>query len=252
MSALGRFFITANGGKIMTSALFVSLTIAGSIMDQTAAVASPITPQTSMSQILADQALKTQVAETDQAVEVFHARLVERQQIAHRYQEALGVLACTVSNIEGIFALSHAELSARDKITTARRIIANNLAIARPMVVGKKDGTDAPASYGTTDAPIIVANPGRQDLVHDLQTYREQVDYLTDELDRAMTEVKYYHDEFAKAVNALDGIMKVKPEDAASIKLALAAFRDAKSWQTEFLEEMASTGEDALIMAGSR
>jgi hypothetical protein len=29
MSALGRFFITANGGKIMTSALFVSLTIAG-------------------------------------------------------------------------------------------------------------------------------------------------------------------------------------------------------------------------------
>jgi hypothetical protein len=207
-----------------------------------------------MSQILADQALKTQVAETDQAVEVFHARLVERQEIAHRYQEALGLLARAVSNIEGIFALSDAELSAPDKITAARHVIANNLGVARRMRFAEKKNasTATLASEGTPDATNIVANPGRQDLLDHLQTYREQVDYLTDELDRAMMEVEYYRDEFSKAANALDGIMKAKSEDAASVKLALVAFRDAKSWQTEFLEEMASTGEDALIVAGGR
>jgi hypothetical protein len=253
MSALGRFSITANGRKIMMSAVFLSLVVAEVALEHGSAMAAPIT----LSKVMSDEKLKSQVAEADQAVEADQARLVERQDVAHRCQEVHGVLARAVGNIEQIFELSNEEMSAGNKITVARSVIINNIDVARrARLIESLHVDDAvPVSFSGEDFKLqeIVAggNMGRQDLAADLETYREQVDYLTDELDRVLMETEYYRDEFSKAINALNEIVKANPEDASSVMKGLSAFRDAKAWQTEFFDEMATTGEDVLVMTGT-
>jgi hypothetical protein len=73
----------------MMSAVFLSLVVAEVALEHGSAMAAPIT----LSKVMSDEKLKSQVAEADQAVEADQARLVERQDVAHRCQEVLGVLA---------------------------------------------------------------------------------------------------------------------------------------------------------------
>lgn len=259
MTALSRFAGTTNGQKIMASALFLSLSL-GTALTVSSAQAAPFAGATSASSqaeasLPIDQ-LQQKVDEADEQVEVYHARLAENQSFNARYREGAVTLARAVRNIEPIFTLSNDEMPVADKLSQARRIILNNLSVARrSQALFDLAGPSAvPISEPASDRRLVIEraapgmiNTGREGLLADLRTYREQVDYMVDEMDRLAMETAYYRSESVKATNILNDLIQVTPLDETALRQGLAAFAAAHDWKEAFAAEMASTGGDPFL-----
>lgn len=253
MSALSRFNITSNGRKIMTSSLFLSIAIAGSAADHTAQAAPSSARSHLTSTTLSEEMLEAQVATANLAVEDLHARLVKSQKVVDRYQEVLTGLARTVLTLEKLFGSENDEMTAQEKILAGRRIIANNLEIARRI-----RPLDLSADASTTVAPpkdklaFEIGRLGvRSDLQQTLKTYEAQVAYLMAALDQIDTETRYYNDEFSNIDRALSNVFEASSNDINAMVQTLSAFTDAKIWEKEFDEEMASTADEAFTISDS-
>lgn len=260
MTALNRFKRTSAGIVLTSGALFVALSAAAPKAETASDVAlsemhrtSPKPFYVDVSQTASTTALRQMLEAAFEEVAAFQSDLQEQQKLTERFVRVLEVMDRLVGDVEGLFE-DGLELTVQEKVETARRIITNNLVIARKLATeSAADVSDVIAvSYdGQNEVQFASAYSAlvskRETLLEQLEQTRDHVTALFGEVGKLQSEVVYYDVTLQKATDLFGALISGEIKDEIALE---EKFSELRQWRAEFREEMATT-DDVYLTSGN-
>lgn len=180
-------------------------------------------------------------------LEAYSIDLQSQKTLSERHRRLLEVMDSLVDDVSDIFVADATELAPVEKVSLARRIVENNVKIAKRKLATvqthTEDGVEVAFSPEEKDAtPTTYAQlaAGRQEIMQAIEETKVDIDYIVDEIAKFRDENTYYSEALQEATNLFEKVLFASQLSEASLQ---GDFSALKNWQREFRDEMSTTDE---------
>ena len=254
MTKLDQFRKTPAGKAILSGAVFVSIFAspayaslgtrdvgASASVEQTIPLTRSVEPSISTAQLT--EMLATSIND----LKGYTLALQSRRASSERQLFVLKAMEGLVDDVNGLFQADLDELSPVEKVTLARRIVENNLRLAKERL-SLEPVTDEGVELSKLrdkfvplpSYPSQLAS-NRQTLLDAIEETRVDIDYVIDEIAKSQNESAYYRETLQQVTELLEGILITSRPTEAMLQANFAAL---KAWQKDLRDEMESTEDE--------
>ncbi|TLX16296.1 hypothetical protein [Rhizobium sp. MHM7A] len=257
MTNLEKFRRTPAGRAIMSGAIFMSILASPAYanlgnpelaspppQEQLVPSPEPVAPALSTARLT--EMLEASVED----LEAYTADLQSEIALSERHLQVLRAMDGLVDDVNDLFGAEAAELSPMEKVSLARRIVENNLKIAKGKLALVGPGEDiveisfSPEEQTVRPSAYAQLAASRQDILNAIEETKMDIDYVVDEIAKSQDENTYYREALQEVTNLFDKVLLASQPTEASLQ---ADFSALKTWQKEFRDEMATTEESFSV-----
>jgi hypothetical protein len=253
MTSLEKFRKTPAGKAIMSGAILMSILASPSLANlsspelaspkqQEQLVASPEPGPPAISTARLTEMLEASVED----LEAYSFDLKSEKALSERHLHVLRTMDGLVDNVNDLFGMQTAELSPVEKVSLARRIVENNLRIAKgKLALADPTGDIVEISLSHEEQTVSLSaytqlTASRRDILNAIDETRTDIDYVVDEIAKSQDENTYYREELQEVTDLFEKVLLAAQPTEASLQ---AHFSALKTWQKEFRDELATTAE---------
>jgi septal ring factor EnvC (AmiA/AmiB activator) len=255
MTRLEQFRRTPAGKAIMSGAIFVSIfaspayaSIGNPDLASPPSIEQMIPPEKPSASAISTDKLTEMLKASIEDLEAYTLDLQSQKTLSERHLQVLKAMDGLVDDVNDLFKVDIDELSPVQKVTLARRIVENNLKLAKGRLSLDEVSVEAveislsPENEQVSPSAYSQLASNRQNLLDAIEETRVDIDYVVDEIAKSQNENAYYREALQEVTDLFDKILVASKPTDTSLQ---ADFSALKTWQKEFRDEMATT-EEAL------
>lgn len=248
MTNLEKFGTTPAGKAIMSGTIFMSILASPAY----ASLGNPeLTSPQPQKQLLSSPepvapALSTarlMLAASFEDLETYAADLQSQKALSDRHLQVLRVMDGLIDDVQDLFGAKAAQFSPIEKVSSARRIVENNLRVARvKLALVGSDQDDVEISFSSEEQTVrpsahsqLVAS--RQEILDAIEE-KIDIDFVVEEIAKYQDENSYYREALQEVTNLFDKVLLASQPTESSFQVDFSAL---KTWQKEFRDELVTT-----------